>query len=240
MDGLWAQAMAMGRDFSTKGLLGTTPLSRACQDHLKDVYAVLAGGVLLSCVGAWIQMNVFRDVHPGLTGILAFAAMCNVLSPNKGKKREEQLASFAFFTALKGFTLGPVVGPLLGSRPDIVFTAAAGTLCVFACFSLAAAFAPRRSHLYLGGILGSAAMYLMLVNMCNIFFASQLAAEVSLYGWLLVFVGYCLFDTQVAIESFYGGNRDAVRHACQLYVDVVHLFMRILDLLLRKEQRKRR
>ena len=38
----------------------------------------------------------------------------------------------------------------------------------------------------------------MLVGLCNMFFASALATEVTVYGWLLVFLGYVVVDTQVA------------------------------------------
>lgn len=244
MDGafgnLWAQATNLGRDFTGAGLSSFTPLSRACQQHLGEVYALLAAGVVISCGGAWLQMNALPDIDPNLTGILAFAAMINILSGQKGKSRAEKLASFAFFAVLKGFTFGPWLSPLMHSRPDVVFTAGAGTLCVFTCFSLAAALAPRRKYLYLAGVLGSASTYFMLVGLCNMFFASALATEVTVYGWLLVFLGYVVVDTQVAVESFYNGNRDTVQHACQLYIDVLHIFLRLIDILIRKERKGRK
>merc|ERR1719331_454999 len=183
-------------------------------------------------------------VWPGggmATGILASAAFWTLVAPAKEERSaEERVATFAFFAFAKGLTLGPALEGVVAARPDVVLRALAASAVCFACFSLAAVFARRRSYLYLGAALGTASLYLILVSMFNSLFGSLLAHEVQVYGWLAVFVGYCIFDTQVCVEDFYNGQRDVARHAAQLYVDVVDLFFKLLELLLRKEDSRKR
>jgi FtsH-binding integral membrane protein len=60
------------------------------------------------------------------------------------------------FGALQGASLGPLIEHVAYLDSSLPMTAFLGTAVVFACFSIAALFAKRRSYLYLGGFLGSA------------------------------------------------------------------------------------
>ena len=55
----------------------------------------------------------------------------------------------------------------------------------------------------------------------------------QLYGGLLVFVGYILFDTQMIVEQASQGNMDYIRHALDLFVDFVAILIRLLVILVR-------
>ncbi len=62
---------------------------------------------------------------------------------------------------------------------------------------------------------------------------------VHLYGGLVVFMGYVIFDTQMIIEDVYNKRNDFVGHAQQLFIDFVAIFVRLLQILLRNADRKR-
>jgi FtsH-binding integral membrane protein len=72
----------------------------------------------------------------------------------------------------------------------ILVTALLGSATVFVCFTLAALLAKRREYLYLGGLLGSAISWMLVLSLLNAFiFRSPLAFTAELYVGLLVFCG---------------------------------------------------
>ena len=74
----------------------------------------------------------------------------------------------------------------------------------------------------------------------NLEFGFQMAFDIILYGTLAVFLGYVIFDTQVILEQEKAGDQDVLRHALQLYIDVVAIFIRIVVILLKREEDKNR
>merc|ERR1711936_1217268 len=75
-----------------------------------------------------------------------------------------------------------------------------GLLLGFGFFSGAALFAPDGSYLYLGGTLLSGLSTLFWLGFLNLFFQSQLIFQVYLWGGILLFCGFIMWDTQMIIE----------------------------------------
>eukprot|EP00955_Chlamydomonas_euryale_P111696 366083-Chlamydomonas_euryale.AAC.22 len=99
-----------------------------------------------------------------------------------------------------------------------------------------------RSFMYLGGYLASAMMAMLVLRLSGwIFGASALAYSVELYGGLLVFSAYILYDTQLIVERASAGEMDFTQHALLLFTDLFAVFVRILIIMLkRSEEDKRR
>jgi len=64
----------------------------------------------------------------------------------------------------------------------------------------------------------------------------QFAFNVNLYGGLVVFLLYVLYDTQMMIARAAGGDEDFVWHAVELFTDFIALFVRILIILMKKKE----
>eukprot|EP00727_Mastigamoeba_balamuthi_P011528 m51a1_g6999 hypothetical protein (250) ;mRNA; r:198833-199735 len=140
------------------------------------------------------------------------------------------------FGALTGAGLTPFLAAVAGVDPVLVPLGLAGALAVFACFSVSALLSPRRSALYLGGVLGTALVGLVLVGLANVFVRSAALYAVQLYGGLVVFSFFVAFDTQLMIERADAGSCDAVRSALELFLDFVNIAVRIWQILAKSKK----
>lgn len=126
------------------------------------------------------------------------------------------------------------------TAPSIILTAFVGTVCIFASFSAFSMFAERRTFMYLGGFLSSALTIMMWMSIANMFFRMPLIMNIQLYFGLLVFIGFVVFDTQLIIEKAAQGNTDYVRHTLELFLDFVNIFIRLLVILSKNSESKKK
>lgn len=71
-------------------------------------------------------------------------------------------------------------------------------------------------------------------------FPTSFGYELSLYGGLVMFIGYVFYDTQQIIKRVerYGlQHTDFVSDAITLYIDFVAIFVRILIIIMRSKKR---
>jgi len=228
---------------SADNLLNFTPLTVPQQKHLTRVFATLFGGVAVTGCGFWFFLNVYA-IPPLLSFIATTALMFTLgMSPVETYDKDTQrnrLLQFGSLSFFMGTMLGPYIDYVTSLNSGLLPTAFFGTLATFGCFSLAAIFAKKRSLLFLGSVLSSALLYMVLINVFNIFVRSPLLHNLTLYAGLLCYMGFVLYDTQVTLEAFNRGSRDYIGHALQFYTDFVGIFIRLLQILAKMEERKRR
>ncbi|GMH40044.1 hypothetical protein BSKO_07948 [Bryopsis sp. KO-2023] len=223
-----------GRSINFDSLLKFSNLDVRVQAHLKRVYATLACALVVCAVGAYV--NVLTGLG-GMVSLLGSVGSVFWLSttpnlPSTLNKRYSLLGVTAF---LQGCSIGPLVGNVWSYNPGLIMTAFLGTAGVFFCFSMAALLSPRRSYLYLGGFLSASVLGLFVFRM---FRASNFALEI--YGGLLVFLLYIIFDTQMIVEKASAGDNDHVKAALDLFVDFVAVFVRLCVILMKKADEKER
>ena len=141
---------------------------------------------------------------------------------------------------LQGCSLGPLIENVAHIDASIPLTALFGTALVFGCFSLAALVAKRRSFLYLGGFLGSALSLLFFGGLINMFFRSAMFFNVQLYGGLLLFSLFVIFDTQLVVEKHVSGDNDFIGHSLHLFLDFVAIFVRLMIILARNKENQKK
>lgn len=232
-----------GTRWSTETLFKFSHLSSPVQKHLQQVYTTLAGALLVACVGVYVDLLYSLG---GLLTSLGFLGTSIWLTATPATPKEEgkRLKLLGLAAFLQGLSIGPLVNLAIDVNPGIIATALLGTVSVFLCFSGAAIFSKRREYLYLGGVISSAVSAIMMIRFASFFFGGSASVfQLELYGGLLIFVGYILFDTQVIIERASMGDTDYIRHSLDLFVDFVAIFVRILIILLKnsgnKEERER-
>jgi Bax inhibitor 1 len=207
------------------------------QRHLLKVYSTLLMAVACAAAGALFD-SLFR-VGGVLTSLLALGAMLWLATTPATQatlaRRTQLLAAFA---ALQGASLGPLLSLAVFVDPSLIAVAFVSAALVFLSLSAAALATRRRSMLVLGGLLSAAVTSFMWLHVAALLLprASAFmlkALSLELYLGVLVFAGFCLFDTQVIVEKASAGSNDHVAHALDLFVDLAGLFARLLAILIR-------
>lgn len=219
-----------------KGLSGH--LEPPVRKHLQNVYSAVSISTLLA--GAGSAVHVYTGLLSGglLSALASLGFMAALMfTPDDGKniyKRLGLLSGFAFCT---GLGLGPLLQMSFYINTTLVPTAFLLTSVIFVSFTLAALYTQRAQFLFLGGLLGSGLSLMLMLSLANIFFQSRLIFQVELYGGLLLFCGFILYDTQLIIERRRQGDKDYIWHSLMLFVDFVNVFRHILIILMQKEER---
>ncbi len=217
----------------------SAPLSDGARSHLLQVYSLLTMGVLTASSGCYLDMNYLHwgGMGTALAGALLFGIA-------RSGSLDNQLGSAVFLLAsgLEGMALSPLVHTAAVYYPQALTTALLSSLAVFVSFSFAALIAKRREFFYLFGILATVGSFLALASLTNLVVRSSFILDMQLYGGLFMFLGYILLDTQVMIDRFESGyNRtNIVRPACDLFADLVGVFVRLLIILMKKAEKPRR
>ena len=194
------------------------------------MYAALAATLVSAAIGALAHMRF--NLGGSLSAVGCVLAMMMLSSTHDAQQRQGYLLLFGF---LKGACIGPLVQHAVYVDPAVILTAFLGTAVIFVCFSLAAMLSPRRSFLYLGGVLSSLLGFMLLASVLQMFFRSELLFNAQVYLGLGVFCAYVLYDTQVIIEKADQGSADYTWHACELFIDFVAVFVRIVLILLQNK-----
>jgi FtsH-binding integral membrane protein len=223
-------------------------LRPSVKDHLTKVYATLSCMLGATSIGIWLSITDEYYPGPFLSFFLTFGSICGLFFtydyPDSSSLRQGLLLTFCL---CQGFSLSPLIDHAVDVDPSIILMAAVSTFLVFASFTLCSLFSKRRSHLYLGSILSSATFILFGSSILNSYFYFRGLYMLQLYGGLIIFCLYVLYDTQKIIEQANRGNKKVINHALGLFIDVVAIFVRIVHILInnhyenqRKKARKER
>jgi len=206
------------------------------RSHLKSVYACLTMSIMSAAAGAYVHL--FANLLRGggiLYALLSMGLVMGLMAtPDNGKNRSTRMALLLAFSFFSGLGTGPLLDMAIRINPSIIPNAFMLSGMIFACFSGAALFAPDGQYLYLGGTLMSGLSALFWMGLMNLFFQSQLIFQVYLWGGLLLFCGFIMWDTQVIIEKRKRGDRDFIKHSLDLFIDFMQVFRRVIILLMQK------
>lgn len=219
----------------------TENLEEPVRQHLKNVYATVTIATACAAAGGFVHLYSSFAVGGLVTAFGAIGVLLALLAiPHDGKNQATRLSMLAVFAFLSGCNLGPLLTIAIMVNPAIVIEALLGTTVVFACFSLAALFAPRGHFLYLGGSLSAILSTLFMLSIVNLFVASRLLFQANLYISLVVMCGFVVYDTQLIIEKRRLGNTDYIMHGLELFIDFLAIFKRLLIILTDKEANQKR
>ncbi|CDJ61434.1 hypothetical protein, conserved [Eimeria maxima] len=229
-----------------RSLLDFTPLSAPQKRHVSRIYAALTVNVLLTAVGVYGQLK-WISLPPFLSLMLSIGCVMGLTYSSQKAHAESQMLTkeravyFGGFGVLNGMLAANYLHAVhFYVGPQVIPAAFFASVAIFFCFSAAALVAKQRSYLYLGSILGAALTYLSLASLVNIFLRAQLVNNVILWGGLFMYLGFVVYDTQLAVAQFDMGNRDYLLHALQFYVNFLSLFLRLVAILSERQEENNR
>lgn len=217
------------------------------KQRIRDTYLYFGGSVAISAASA---MAVFRS--PRLLSLVSRNGWMSILgtfalmigsgmvaqsvpySPGLGTK---QLA-WAVHSAI----LGAVIAPMCFVGGAILTRAAWYTAGVVGGLSTVAVCAPSDKFLYMGGPLAIGLGVVFASSLASMWLPPTTAlgagiASLSLYGGLLLFSGFLLYDTQKIVKRaemhpLYASRPfDPVNCAISIYMDTLNIFIRIVSIL---------
>jgi len=225
-------------EFST--LTNLSHLTKGTKNHLRNVYACLSIALVFAAGGAYLNLrNAFFAGNNFISTIILFGCVIWLSSTPHTKenlnKRLGILCGLAFFI---GANTSPLLQLAISINPALIVTAFLTTSSIFVCFTLSALVARRRTYLFLGGILSS----MCIAMLVGLLFASHSNGMIKmyLYAGVAMSLGFILYDTQVIIEKHMSGDDDFIMHSVDLFIDFVNLFRMLLALLASKEEEKKR
>ena len=192
-------------------------------------YALLAATLVFSTMASIYGMHsLFAYQHPFLLMIGSFALLFAV--QYTGAHRSPFAIPLVFlFAAGMGMMMGPAIAMYLRmpGGPTIVTEALGTTAAMFVGLSVYGMTA-KRDFSHLGGFLMTGLIVAILASLLNLFLLHLPMLQLAIAGALvLVFSGLILFDTQRMVR---GGIQEPVLLTVGLYLDIINLFMALLEI----------
>uniref|UniRef100_A0A915M364 Bax inhibitor-1 n=1 Tax=Meloidogyne javanica TaxID=6303 RepID=A0A915M364_MELJA len=167
-----------------------------------------------------------RDHLKNVYGTLALALGC------------ARLAYMFGLSFLVGIQTGPLIEYVGADDPSIVFNAYLITMIVFGCFTMMALHADSTKYLYLGGMLSSALLCLLITSLIAPY--SPYVRSAVIWAGLAINCGFVVYDTQLIAEKCRRGDKDYIWHTVMLFVDFVNIFRYVMILLKDKSEKDKR
>ncbi|VDO03441.1 unnamed protein product [Rodentolepis nana] len=234
------------RYFDPNVLFRLNDIDKNVQIHLKNVYSLLSIGLIVATIGSYI-FTISSLVQSWAFGVLITSAIASIASccyivftQHTESQIFKRMVAFGIFTFSSGIGLGPLVKFTLHVNPSALPAALFGTAIIFVAFTFAALLTRKRVFFYLGGILGTAISVISAFSLMNLFIRSPALFSVELYLSFLIFCAFVVYDTQLIVFKRQMGDSDFIRHALDLFVDVIELFRHLLIILNSKRERNER
>ena len=196
---------------------------------IKKTYQLFAASLIAATTGAYIGMQMAPAIASWYWGlvILEFAMLFGLyLTKSKPGLNLFMLFGFTFMT---GLTLTPLLSAVLAlpAGASILTNALLLTAVSFGGLSLFA-INTKRDFTTLGKFLFIALIIMIVAGLINIFLGSPLLQTLLAAAGSILFSIFILYDTQNIIR---GNFATPVEAAIALYLDILNLFISLLQLL---------
>lgn len=201
---------------------------------LRSTYALLAVSLLPTILGAWLGMQIPFELymaHRLAWFIGSLVTMFGVLFLTHLNKNNPAGVFFCLlFTAIAGFLLGPTLQFTLQLHNGVMILSEAIGLTAFALFATSLYVTiSKRDFSAMGGFLFASLWIIIGAGILNMFFHSALLYTIISAFAVIIFVGYLMFDISKVVN---GGETNYVIATLEIYLDLLNLFLNLLQLLI--------
>uniref|UniRef100_A0A6P7FDD9 Growth hormone-inducible transmembrane protein-like n=1 Tax=Diabrotica virgifera virgifera TaxID=50390 RepID=A0A6P7FDD9_DIAVI len=221
------------------------------KDRIKTTYMYFGSSIAITAASALaavrspaimrlVMANGFMGFAISLAAIMGTGILCQSIPYSEGFG-SKQLAWM-----LHAGTMGAMIAPLCFLGGPLLIRAAWYTAGVVGGLSTIAVCAPSEKFLYMGGPLAMGLGVVFVSSIGSVFLPPTTALgaglySISLYGGLILFSGFLLYDTQriIAQAERYPANPDAlgirpydpINASIGIYLDTLNIFIRIATIL---------
>ena len=198
---------------------------------VRRTYLLVFASVIVTMIGTSLAMTqeallVSAAKHPIITMLLAFIPLWMAMRTRDSAPRA--LGFVFLFNLVMGVAIAPIIYIYSRNEPGIVGQAGILTLSTFAVLTIYA-WVSRRDFSAWGGFLIVGLWILIGTSVLNMFFQNQTAGLWIAAMTVFIFGGLLVFDTW-RLRNVYGPD-DYVPAAVQIYLDLLNMFLAILQLL---------
>ena len=219
----------MGFSLPVTGQVVRTGTERATL--VRRTYGLVLISVLFTMAGTALgltqpAMLEFAARHPFIMLLITFAPL--QMATRVRTQFPANVGFVLLFTFVEGVAIAPFMAYYGRQNPDLIWQAGALTLSTFGVLT-AYAWISKRDFSALGSFFVVGLWVLIGTSLLNMFFQSALASLWIAGATVLVFSGLLIFDTW-RLRNVYGPD-DYVMAAVQIYLDLLNMFMAIVQLL---------
>ncbi|PFH52341.1 hypothetical protein AMATHDRAFT_74387 [Amanita thiersii Skay4041] len=230
------------------------PLSLAEKSLLNETFKYTGGGLFLTALAArsLFQSGVAFKIMAANPWVVLGFSLAGSIGTMMGtfytppEKTFQKHVLWLAFNACQAATLSP----LFFFSPAILSRAALYTCGVVGAISYVGATATNDKYLNLGGPLLAGVTVVALSSLAPMVLpmgmrSLALAESVSLYGGLAVFSGFVLYDTQKILKHARMAEhglikRDPINESISLELDMINIFIRLVQILAMQNNNRKR
>ena len=194
---------------------------------IKNTYALLSASLLFTAAVSWVAMDLHLPLWASLACVIASFAL--IFGIYKVRNSGLGVLGVFIFAGLQGVGLGPVISNVLKTPHGSEAVAMASFLTASVFVGLSAyVHVSKKDFSAWGGMLFAGLLVVVVASLIGLFISSSAYHLTISAVSALVFCGYILYDTSRIVT---GGETNYVIATLRLYLDVLNLFLNLLNLL---------
>ena len=203
--------------------------------YLRKVYMYTGSTIGIASIGAFGGM--LFPISPLIPGLLALVPLIGLYyTGNKPDSSPAlRLGLLGGFGFLSGMSAGPLIAMSLHMDPLILPMALLGSCGIFGGATLASLAAKEGSLLKMGAPLGGLVFALLGLQIVGLFYPHPMIWNINLYGGLALFTAFVAYDTHQTLEDYKCGQRDALTHAANFFINFMAIFKRLLFIFMSRD-----